>query len=406
MFQQGGLQIGPTTGNVSDTSSGGGGGGLSQSQVQALIDTSLTGAVQPSSVTVSGGGQVKANGGFNFDTSTVPDGQESSIEREGNGGMILKRGSTNFLTLSPFTGATFGVNVTAANLTVNGTLALSGTVSGMYTSSQTDTLLATKQSVIADGGLAQVKVTNLTTDLATLTSNLAAKQDALTSSSSVAVGTLTAATEVVASTIKAPTSSSVLLGNSAGTGLTVASNGAIGVLKSSPNEALDVFGSAAISGSLDIGSSANPWEIFEDANGDLYIKKGTQHFLGFGASSNPNTIYFLVATASYSDKRLKNDIEDLPDEDCLSLLKSVSAKSYVRNDLVGSERRCGFIAQDVEAAAASSLGSNLVGDASRGIDGTPDTIKTLSYERMSVVLWQRTRSLLARLESLEAAVAP
>ena len=143
-----------------------GGGGLSQSQVQALIDTSLTGAVQPSSVTVSGGGQVKATGGFNFDTSAVPDGQESSIEREGNGGMLLKRGSTTFLTLSPFTGATFGVNLTAPNLTVNGALTISGTISGMYTSSQTDTLLAAKQNTIADGDLAQAKVSGLTSDLA------------------------------------------------------------------------------------------------------------------------------------------------------------------------------------------------------------------------------------------------
>ena len=76
-----------------------GGAGLDTAAVQALIDTSLSGAVQPSSVTVSGGGQVKANGGFNFDTSSFPDGQENSIEREGNGGMILKRGTTNFLSV-------------------------------------------------------------------------------------------------------------------------------------------------------------------------------------------------------------------------------------------------------------------------------------------------------------------
>ena len=79
-----------------EVSGGGGGGGLSQSQVQALTDTSLSGAVQPSSVTTSG--QIKASGGFNFDTSNFPDGSESSIQREGNGGMLLKRGTTTFLT--------------------------------------------------------------------------------------------------------------------------------------------------------------------------------------------------------------------------------------------------------------------------------------------------------------------
>jgi hypothetical protein len=431
----GGLIPGPTTGNTSTEDSS----GLTEAQVQTLIDTSLTGAVQPSSVTVSGGGQVKATGGFNFDTSAVPDGQESSIERESNGGMLLKRGGTTFLTLSPFTGATFGVNLTAAqNLTVNGSFSAAGGISGMYTTTQTDNLLAAKQDLLSDQtgtgvtlksgnslrrifGNGGISVTiplnlanssdpdnfNLKIDGSTLQTSITGKQDALTSSSSVTVGTLSVASAAEVSLIRAPASSSLTLANSNGTvGLTVnASNGHVGIQRS-PLKPLHVNGEARVDGTLSVGSSATPWEIFEDASGDLYVKKGTQHFIGFGASSNPDTIYFLVATASYSDKRLKDDVEDLPDEDCLSLLKSVSAKSYVRNDLVDSERRCGFIAQDVEAAAASSLGSNLVGEASRGIDGTPDTIKTLSYERMSVVLWQCCRSLLARVEALEAAAAP
>ena len=126
--------------------------------------------------------------------------------------------------------------------------------------------------------------------------------------------------------------------------------------------------------------------------------------LSFSADLN-GYVTFYGGTNAASDQRLKDDVQDLPDVDCLGLLRSVSAKSYVRNDL-GSERRCGFIAQEVEAAAAASLGSNLVGEATREIDGAPDTIKTLSYERMSVVLWQCCRSLLARVEALEAAAAP
>ena len=432
----GGFQPGPTTGNIGTTGGSGGGDGLTQSQVQTLIDASLSGPVAPSSVTTSG--VIKASGGLDFDTSAFPDGSESSIERESNGGMLLKRGGTTFLTLSPFTGATFGTNVTATNLTVNGTLSAAGGISGMYTTTQTDNLLAAKQDFLSDQtgtgvtlksgnslrrifGNGGISVTiplnlanssdpdnfNLKIDGSTLQTSITGKQDALTSSSSVTVGTLSVASAAEVSLIRAPASSSLTLANSNGTvGLTVnASNGHVGIQRS-PLKPLHVNGEARVDGTLSVGSSATPWEMFEDASGDLYVKKGTQHFIGFGASSNPDTIYFLVATASYSDKRLKDDVEDLPDEDCLSLLKSVSAKSYVRNDLVDSERRCGFIAQDVEAAAASSLGSNLVGEASRGIDGTPDTIKTLSYERMSVVLWQCCRSLLARVEALEAAAAP
>ena len=265
----GGFQPGPTTGNTGTTggSGGGGGDGLTESQVQTLIDTSLGQGITPSSVTTTG--QIKASQGFSFDTSPFPDGSESSLERESNGGMLLKRGGTTFLTLSPFTGATFGTNVTATNLTVNGTFTPSGGISGVYTSSQTDTLLADKEPLIADGGLSQVKVTNLTSDLVTLSEDIAGKQSTLTSSSSVAVGTLTAATEIVTGTIKAPSGASVLLGNSAGTGLMVASSGAVGILKV-PNEALDVYGSAAVSGTLTGGGAGNFAGPITVSGGDFY----------------------------------------------------------------------------------------------------------------------------------------
>ena len=95
--------------------------------------------------------------------------------------MILKRGTTNFLTMSPFTGANFGVNLTAGNLTVSGTFTPNGGILGYSTTSQVNTLLAAKQDTIADGRLAQVKVANLTNDLATLAQDLNGKQSALTS---------------------------------------------------------------------------------------------------------------------------------------------------------------------------------------------------------------------------------
>ena len=102
-----------------------------------------------------------------------------------------------------------------------------------------------------------------------------------------------------------------------------------------------------------------------------------------------------------SDARLKDDVQDLPEEAALSLLRDVGAKTYVRNDMDGTSRRCGFIAQEVRAAAHETLGSNLVGSVP-SLDDPTDEIMTLSYERMSVVLWQACRSLLARVETLEA----
>jgi hypothetical protein len=75
----------------------------------------------------------------------------------------------------------------------------------------------------------------------------------------------------------------------------------------------------------------------------------TQGFVTFHGSVNTS-----------SDARLKDFVEDIPEEASLSLLRSVSAKTYVRNDMNGTDRRCGFVAHEVEVFAHESLGSNLV----------------------------------------------
>ena len=108
-----------------------------------------------------------------------------------------------------------------------------------------------------------------------------------------------------------------------------------------------------------------------------------------------------------SDARLKEELQDLPSDECLDVLRHVSAKSYVRNDLLEKTRRIGFLAQDAEAALGPSLaGTNIVHEIAREVQkGGTETLKTMSYERMSVILWQCTRSLLARVEALEAKLA-
>ena len=102
--------------------------------------------------------------------------------------------------------------------------------------------------------------------------------------------------------------------------------------------------------------------------------------------------------------RLKDEVRDLPSEECLDVLHLVSAKSYHRNDLSESTRRIGFLAQDAEAALGPSLANtNVVDSIEREVSpGVTQTLKTLSYDRMAVILWQCTRSLLARVEALEA----
>ena len=85
------------------------------------------------------------------------------------------------------------------------------------------------------------------------------------------------------------------------------------------------------------------------------------------------------------------------------MLREVSARTYHRLDLPDSGPRLGFIAQEVDAACPSAW-SNLVGTAQHRWSGNGDggEIRTLDYARLTAVLWQCTRSLLARVEALEA----
>ena len=90
------------------------------------------------------------------------------------------------------------------------------------------------------------------------------------------------------------------------------------------------------------------------------------------------------------------------------MLRKCSAKTYVRKDLTNDGPRLGFVAQDIEAACPP-LWSNLVTTSMYKWSGSeaPEgaEIKVLDYARLTSVLWQCTRSLLARVETLEAQMA-
>jgi hypothetical protein len=147
------------------------------------------------------------------------------------------------------------------------------------------------------------------------------------------------------------------------------------------------------------------WQpLFQSGDGTLRSNRIISGVFNYQTVNAQGYVTFHSGANTSSDGRLKNSVEDLPEEAALSLLRSVSAKTYVRNDMGSdaTERRCGFIAQEVEAAAHESLGKNLIGSVP-SLDDPNDSIMTLSYERMSVVLWQCCRSLLARVEALESA---
>ena len=134
---------------------------------------------------------------------------------------------------------------------------------------------------------------------------------------------------------------------------------------------------------------------------------GTNPWTESSRVTSNNKWTFFSGITTPSDARLKEDIEDLPAQECLNVLRQVSAKSYRRKDLAETTRRIGYIAQDAQNALGPSLAkTNVLDTILREIaPGTTETILTMSYDRMSVILWQCTRSLLARVETLEARVA-
>ena len=108
-----------------------------------------------------------------------------------------------------------------------------------------------------------------------------------------------------------------------------------------------------------------------------------------------------------SDQSLKGNVQNANTEDCLDMLRAVSAKTYRRLDLPQSEgERLGFIAQDVEAACPNAW-SNLVGTTQYKWSGNGEggNILTLDYSKLVVPLWQSCKNMLSRIEQLEQRIA-
>ena len=124
--------------------------------------------------------------------------------------------------------------------------------------------------------------------------------------------------------------------------------------------------------------------------------------------SNVWYVTFFAGFGNSSDYRLKTPNPPAAStEDAIAMLKAVQARVYKRLDLPNSDlSRIGFLAQEAEAGTPSAWG-NLISTAQYSITpGEAETeIKCLDYARLSAVLWTVTRSLLARVETLEAQVA-
>ena len=150
----------------------------------------------------------------------------------------------------------------------------------------------------------------------------------------------------------------------------------------------------------------NVWELSWLTMGHYWRPNAStayQQTMGISLTTGAWVHYKGMSAAS--DRSLKDNIEDANTEQCLACLRQVSAKTYTRKD-INDGPRLGFIAQDVEAACPP-LWSNVVATSNYKWSGAPEgaEIKVLDYARLTSVLWQCSRSLLARVEMLEAQVA-
>ena len=110
---------------------------------------------------------------------------------------------------------------------------------------------------------------------------------------------------------------------------------------------------------------------------------------------------------SLSDTRLKRNQAIVPVTDLTSIFNGIETKEYdlvKGNDVDGTElpteRRMGFIADDVQAAIAGSDWSNIVG--AKTVNDTE--YLTLDYSRLVCVLWGAVKGLSDRVSTLEATV--
>jgi hypothetical protein len=116
------------------------------------------------------------------------------------------------------------------------------------------------------------------------------------------------------------------------------------------------------------------------------------------------TVTFADGSTNASDARIKSVPQDASTQDSLNMLKALSARTYEQLDKPCTGTRLGFIAQEVQAAVPPEF-AKLVGSTMYAATESEEEteILTVDYARMSAVLWQCCRSLLARVEALEAA---
>ena len=146
----------------------------------------------------------------------------------------------------------------------------------------------------------------------------------------------------------------------------------------------------------------NVWELSWLTMGHYWRPNAsTAYAQTMGISLTTGAWVHYKGMSAASDRSLKGDVQDANTNDCLDMLRAVSAKTYRRLDLPDGEgERLGMIAQDVQAACPAVWG-NLVGTAQYN----GGEVRTLDYARLVVPLWQSCKNMLSRIEQLETRIA-
>merc|ERR1711966_630595 len=80
-----------------------------------------------------------------------------------------------------------------------------------------------------------------------------------------------------------------------------------------------------------------------------------------------------------SDASIKTCVEDVDTEACMTMLKNIQAKTYLRTDINSIDKRIGFIAQDIQQWLPNEF-ANITAQVSESVLG-------LDYSRLTPVLW-------------------
>ena len=134
--------------------------------------------------------------------------------------------------------------------------------------------------------------------------------------------------------------------------MTLSSNGRVGIGTTDPSETLHVNGSAVVSNGMYI----HGWRYAAN-----YAGEASSFYHPATITVNPANYYYTLtleyacraqAYVAYSDRRIKENIEDVDDASALEILRNLKPKKYTYKDTIkrGTTPVWGFIAQEVRDA--------------------------------------------------------